>query len=143
MTTASLNDQQRSTLTAVLDQIIPPRANENLAGAGGLDLADAVASAFGDSLADLGEGLGQLAAFCEDQDASAFPHLLRDFDVQNPGFMPGLVFHTYTQYYQDLRVVEVLGIDPRPPYPGGYELETGDFSTLEAVKARGPIYRQA
>ena len=37
-----------------------------------------------------------------------------------------------------------LGLEPRPPYPQGYEVEAGDYdSLLEPVRARGRLWRQA
>lgn len=137
-----LDDRQLATLTAVLDAIIPARPEESLPGAGGLKLAEAVAGKFGDSLPELGASLGDLASLVDADDSAPFLEVLQAFDAKNPGFMPGLVFHTYTQYYQDLRVIEVLGIAPRPPFPEGYPLEAGDLSSLDAVRARGRIYRE-
>ena len=34
-------------------------------------------------------------------------------------------------YYRDDRVVRSLGLEPRPPYPKGHELEEGDWSLLD------------
>ncbi|MEM7077604.1 MAG: hypothetical protein AAF513_03145 [Pseudomonadota bacterium] len=45
-------------------------------------------------------------------------------------------------YYRDDRVVASLGSEPRPPFPQGYEVDDGDWSMLEPVKARGIIYRE-
>ena len=44
-------------------------------------------------------------------------------------------------YYRDPRVLESLGTPPRPPFPEGYEIQQGDWSLLDPVRARGPIYR--
>jgi hypothetical protein len=45
-------------------------------------------------------------------------------------------------YYRDDRVVRSLGLEPRPPYPQGHVLEDGDWSLLEPVKARPPLWRR-
>lgn len=45
--------------------------------------------------------------------------------------------------YRDDRVLMSLGLEPRPPFPKGYELEQGDWSLLDPVKARKPFWRQA
>jgi hypothetical protein len=68
--------------------------------------------------------------------------VLRELEVSEPGFVPGLVFQTYATYYQHPRVLEALGVDPRPPHPKGYDLEPGDLSALERVRARGRLYRE-
>ena len=39
------------------------------------------------------------------------------------------------------RVLESLGTPPRPPFPEGYEVDQGDWSLLDPVRNRGPIYR--
>lgn len=45
-------------------------------------------------------------------------------------------------YYRDERVMRSLGLDPRPPYPQGFEVEQGDYaSLLEPVRARGRLWR--
>lgn len=46
-------------------------------------------------------------------------------------------------YYRDARVLAALGVEPRPPFPQGYDVEQGDWSLLDPVRARGPIYRDA
>ena len=44
-------------------------------------------------------------------------------------------------YYRDDRVVTSLGMELRPPFPKGFEVEQGDWSLLEPVRARKPFYR--
>lgn len=44
-------------------------------------------------------------------------------------------------YYRDDRVMEALGMEARAPFPLGYEVPEGDWSMLEAVQARGKIWR--
>jgi hypothetical protein len=46
-------------------------------------------------------------------------------------------------YYRDDRVMRSLGMEPRPPFPKGFEVEQGDWSMLEKVRARGKIWRDA
>ena len=46
-------------------------------------------------------------------------------------------------YYRDDRVVRSLGLEPRPPYPKGHVLEDGDWSLLDPVRARPPLWRPA
>jgi hypothetical protein len=45
-------------------------------------------------------------------------------------------------YCRDDRVLMSLGLEPRPPFPKGYELEQGEWSLLDPVKARKPFWRQ-
>ncbi len=46
-------------------------------------------------------------------------------------------------YYRDDRVIRSLGLEPRPPFPKGHELEDGDWSLLDPVRARPPFWRRA
>ena len=46
-------------------------------------------------------------------------------------------------YYRDDRVVRSLGLEPRPPFPKGHALEQGDWSLLDAVRARPKMWRDA
>jgi hypothetical protein len=43
-------------------------------------------------------------------------------------------------YYRDDRVVRSLGREPRPPFPLGNVLEDGDWSLLDPVRARAPMW---
>ncbi len=46
-------------------------------------------------------------------------------------------------YYRDDRVMLSLGLEPRPPFPKGHEIEQGDWSLLDPVRARAPFWRPA
>ncbi len=44
-------------------------------------------------------------------------------------------------YYRDDRVLVSLGLEARPPFPKGHEVEQGDWSLLDAVRQRKPFWR--
>ncbi len=44
-------------------------------------------------------------------------------------------------YYRDDRVLQSLGQEARSPFPKGYALEQGDWSLLDAVRKRPPLWR--
>ena len=44
-------------------------------------------------------------------------------------------------YYRDDRVMRSLGQEPRAPFPKGHVVEQGDWSLLDPVRARAPMYR--
>jgi hypothetical protein len=46
-------------------------------------------------------------------------------------------------YYRDDRVMRSLGMEPRPPFPKGFEVEQGNWSLLDPVRARPKLYRNA
>jgi hypothetical protein len=45
-------------------------------------------------------------------------------------------------YYRDDRVMRSLGMEVRPPFPGGFEVEQGDWSLLDPVRVRPAFYRR-
>jgi hypothetical protein len=45
-------------------------------------------------------------------------------------------------YYRDDRVMRSLGQEPRSPFPKGHVVEQGDWSLLDPVKARPPMWRK-
>jgi hypothetical protein len=44
-------------------------------------------------------------------------------------------------YFQNPSVIEALGLEFRPPFPGGYNVSQGDWDLLEPVYIRGKIYK--
>ena len=46
-------------------------------------------------------------------------------------------------YYRDDRVMQSLGMEVRAPFPKGFEVEQGDWSLLDPVRARPAFYRRA
>jgi len=44
-------------------------------------------------------------------------------------------------YYRDDRVMRSLDMEVRPPFPKGFEVEQGDWSLLDPVRARPKLYR--
>ncbi len=149
---AELSEERRRTLVAVLDAIIPPRADGVLPGAGALGLAAAVWESVAANAGLLGlvaPGLDAVAEQARAKGAEAFDAvpagerrgLLDAVSAAQPAFLPPLVLVTFSRYYQHPTVLEGLGLEARPPYPKGYEVPETDFGKLEAVRARGPIYR--
>jgi len=138
------------TLECVLDTMIPQSADGSFPAAGALGLAAAVSERFGDAAPLVAQGLSALNELAAEHGASDFAalaaddraQLLEQFAVQQPTFLPLLSFHTYAVYYQHPRVREALGLGPRPPFPEGYELEQGDLSLLDGVRARPRFYRE-
>jgi hypothetical protein len=44
-------------------------------------------------------------------------------------------------YYRDERVIRSLGLEPGAPFPKGHRVQQGDWSLLEAVRNRPPMWR--
>ncbi len=134
----------------ILDALIPPHAELGLPGAGELGVGELVREKLGDAAEVFRPHLDWLAARAAESGAEDFGALdldaraaaLRDLDAALPGFVSALIFQTYGGYYQHPRVVEALGVPPRPPHPEGYPLEDGDFSGLERVRERTDLLRE-
>lgn len=151
MSTPPSTTDAHHTLASVLDEIIPARGDGLLPGAGALGIADYVRERLGEAGAVIAAGLSALDQRAAGRGAASFgalpgearARLLNEVAAGHPGFLECLIFHTYAGYYQQERVVEALGLEPRPPHPEGYELEPGDLSRLDAVRARSKLYRDA
>jgi hypothetical protein len=149
---AGFSDEERRALARVLDEIIPPSPDARLPGAGELGLAghlEGVARRTPEFRALVARTLAALNEIARSRGSAGFVALsgegrgeaLRELEAGAPELLPGLVFHTYTGYYQAARVVEALGLEARPPHPRGHSLEPGDLSLLEAVRRRPKLYR--
>ena len=57
-------------------------------------------------------------------------------------FFDLLVQQTYNGYYTDPRIVQLLGLEARPPQPLGYRVDQGNITLIEKVKNRGIAYRE-
>jgi hypothetical protein len=140
-------DEKRS-LAGVLDVIIPPGGDGRRPGAGELGLADYVEERLRQmpgQLAEIARSLAALDDLARRRSSPGFAELpgddrlevLNEFAAAEPAFLPGLIFQTYTGYYQDPRVVAALGVESWPPHPEGYTVAAGDLSLLDEVRARG------
>ena len=127
--------------------IVVPTYNE-------VDNVDTLLDGIGQHAPDMqpviAQGLSALDELAAGRGARCFAELsgqekrdvLNELATTQPAFLPGLIFQTYVGYYQNARVVEALGLEARPPYPKGYDLELGDLTLLDAVRQRTKLYRE-
>jgi hypothetical protein len=150
---AIFSEEQARSLAAVLDELIPPEPAAGLPGAGALGLVDAIAAAIvkaRDLEPAVLQGLAALDALARSRGADGFPAtapadragLLNQLAASQPAFLPGLIFPCTVSYYQHPRVMEALGLEGRPPHPKGYDMEPSDFSLLDVVRRRAPLFRE-
>jgi len=147
-----LDDDQRAVLRAVLNGIIPARAD--LPGAGDLDVGASIERTLAaalplrrlivDGLADI-----QIAAarrtgrpFTE-LDSAARTAILAGAEQDFPTFFVALVEHTYRGYYTLPAVANAIGLEPRPPQPLGHRLPAFDPALLARQRDRAPFWRRA
>ena len=142
---APLASDERSTLSSVLDEVLPPRDDGRLPGAGALGLADGVDTASRTSALRpaLTAALASLAARgFSAQSKSEKLARLQALAQDAPAVFQALLVHAYGAYYTHPRVVEALGLPPRPPFPQGYDVPATDFSLLDPVRRRAKLYRE-
>lgn len=138
----------RLVLRKLAGLVIPPSAEHNIPGADDDEifariLAFAVphASHVKTMLDTLGDRAVKRhdASFLElDKDDQI--NLLKD--SASTGLLEMLIHMTATCYYQDGRVLESIDLKSTPPFPGGHEVDQGDWSLLDPVRAREPFYKK-
>ena len=146
MANATYTDAERATLDAVLDTVVPPDAERGLPGAGEIGIGTALEREQPALTPLVANAVAQLDAIARDSGSDAFVALdgagreaaLRAHAERDPGFLPGLLFQVFAQYYIDPRVVTALGMEARPPFPKGYDVAPSDLDTLLAPVRSGP-----
>jgi len=142
----NLTAAQRDDLRVIAAMIIPASSEYSVPGAD-----DAAIQA--DMLATLGRD-GPLVSAALDRlvqiaggplaglDAARRDAVIAEFRVTGGAEAAALVRVVLQCYYRDDRVLRSLGLELRPPFPGGYALEQGDWSLLDPVKARPPTWQR-
>ena len=111
--------------------------------AAGLAFQDTVAeAAYGTPFAEL-SGTDRADFIARSNTAGGFDHIEWEFDRAAISGQRTLISIIVQCYYRDDRVMRSLDMEPRPPFPQGFEVEQGDWSLLEPVKQRGRVYRPA
>lgn len=146
---AGLTSAQLETLSVLLNMLVPPTPDGRMPGAGEMAAllnhiaaARATLSALRKQLDELDrEAMSRCGAAFSTVDEVSRVSLLDQIRARDPLALHQLAVETVTCYYQQDRVLEGLGMETRPPYPKGYQVEQGDLSLLDPVIARGKIYR--
>ena len=146
-----LSQSQHALITAVLDRLIPHQ--DDMPGAGEVGTADyldglvsnsaRLARLFSAGLQDIEIAASRRGASFDELSGDQKDEVLRGVEADSSDFFDLLVRHTYNGYYSNPKVVELLGLDPRPPQPRGNRVERGDLSSLQVVVERGQAYRDA
>ena len=150
--TMSFSEEQTALASEVLDQLIP--GSDDFPGAGELGVArhlEGVASTDPGLGRLLQDGLAAIESASRRMHSAAFAELgddrkvevLRAVEAESPQSFAMLVRHGYAGYYSNRRVIELMGLEVRPPQPLGFDLEPFDPATVEHVKERGKIWRDA
>jgi len=142
-----LSADQRRSLRCLAETIIPASTEYDVPSAGD----DAI---FADILGSLGRDANHVMAVLLALD-SLSGGIFADLRPQRRDVVaaqlretggPALMYLTRVIlqcYYRDDRVMRSLGMEARPPFPNGFEVEQGDWSLLDRVRARPKLYRDA
>ena len=145
----SLSLAQRRTLRAAAALVIPASAEfGGVPGADDQSIAADIERTMGRDLPAVMLALEKLDAAAggplADQGAAQRETAGRWLREHEPALAATLAGLVAACYYRDDRVMRSLGLEPRPPYPQGFEVEQGDYaSLLEPVRARGRLWRNA
>ena len=139
-----MSDVDDALLDRVLDTLIPESEDGRMPSAGALNLAAAVRVAAAGAQDTIEAGLAALRdSGFEALDPGERTEALQELETTQPAFTASLYLATCSQYYAHPDVLTALGLEPRPPFPKGHDLEPGNLEALERVRQRGRIYREA
>ena len=137
-------DQARD-LRALAGMIIPSSTVYDVPGADDEKIFDDILRNLERDRDDIGRALSHLAAIGGGAFADLEPEHRADvtkaFREVGGAPLAALVRVVLLCYYRDDRVMQSLGLEPRPPFPKGHVVEQGDWSLLDPVRARPPMYR--
>ncbi|MFO1158748.1 MAG: hypothetical protein U1E60_07910 [Reyranellaceae bacterium] len=142
---SGLTAAERRDLAVIAGTMVPADASLGMPGADDpLILADIVKSV-GRDLALIRKAMAEIA----DKAGGAFAGLDQDKrealinDWYPAGGAAAVMLGRLVlgAYYRDDRVLLALGLEARAPFPKGYTLEQGDWSLLDAVRGRPPLWR--
>jgi hypothetical protein len=142
-----LTPTQSDDLRAIAGVIIPASAEFDVPGADDPAIQADIVATLGRDARLVRQALDQLARLAGSPLASLDPARREAVAVELRA-TGGAAVVTLTRvvlqcYYRDDRVVRSLGLEPRPPYPKGHVLADGDWTLLDPVRARPPMWRRA
>jgi hypothetical protein len=138
-------DQCRS-LRCIAEMMIPASAEYGVPSAGDDAIFADILQSFGRDIEHvltvlrmLDETAGGVFADLEPARREAAAARLRESGGESLMYLSRIILQCY---YRDDRVMRSLGLEPRPPFPKGFEVEQGDWSLLDPVRARPKLYRE-
>jgi hypothetical protein len=142
----ALTSFQRADLRVVAAMMIPASSQYGVPGADDAAIQADILATLGRDAASVREALDHLARLAG-MPLADLAHVRREAVATEFRTTGGIAAATLIRvvlqcYYRDDRVVRSLGLELRPPFPKGYTLEQGDWSLLDPVKARAPMWRR-
>lgn len=141
----ALSADERRSLRALAGLMIPASADYDVPGADDETIFTDIVDSLGRDADPVRRALRCVNALSgrafADLNANEQQVVARQFRDENPPLAAVLAEVTVRCYYRDDRVMRSLGMEPRPPFPKGFEVEPGDWALLDPVRARSKIYR--
>jgi len=142
-TAVTLTETERASLRLIAGMMIP--ATADLPGADDAAIFADIADSLGRDAAQVRDTLRWLDAlsggrFATD-DAKAREAAVARLRAEGGARLEALHRVIPQCYHRDDRVMRAFGMEPRPPFPQGFEVEQGDWSLLDPVRARPKLYR--
>jgi hypothetical protein len=141
-----LTHREQETLRTLLREMIPPSASHGAPGADDAAIVEDILRSMRRETDNVRSALGELNARSDGGFVA-----LGDADRRETAldFLNGSGPHVFALsrlvlqcYYRDDRVMASLGMDARPPFPAGFDVEQGDWSLLDPVREMPKIYRK-
>ena len=136
-----LSDDQRRTLRCLAEMMIPASAEYDVPSAADDAIFADILRSFGRDQHHVMTVLCDLEGFA-DLDLPERRSRVAQLLEQRSEALKGVNSVILQCYYRDDRVMRSLGMEPRPPFPNGHEVEQGDWSLLDPVRKRPRLYRE-
>jgi hypothetical protein len=141
-----LTPAQRDDLRVIAAMMIPASADYDVPGADDPVIQTDMLATLGRDTRSVVAALDHLARLAgqplAELDATRREAVAREFRATGGAPAATLIRVVLQCYYRDDRVLRSLNLELRPPFPLGYTLEQGDWSLLDPVKTRPPMWRK-
>jgi len=145
-----LTDDQRATLNMLCDLMIPASKDGVMPAASSLNLYDDLSELSDEDVQTFADGLYALQEHAQSTFKQSYHALTPNdaqsvFDALRPElrrFASLFTVQTAARYYAHDTVMPLIGLEPRAPWPQGNTVKQGDWSLLDPVRRRAPMYRQ-
>lgn len=142
----NLTDDETRSLRCVAGMMIPASAAHAVPGADDDTIFADIVAGIGRDMAHVKQALHRLDHLAggtfADRDLATRLTVTATFQKDGGVELAALNRIVAQCYYRDDRVMRSLGMDVRPPFPKGFEVEQGDWSLLDPVRARPAFYRR-
>ncbi|WP_158927286.1 hypothetical protein [Acidisphaera sp. S103] len=142
----NLTDDETRSLRCVAGMMIPASAAHAVPGADDDTIFADIVAGIGRDMAHVKQALHRLDHLAgdtfADRDLATRLTDIGTFQKDGGVELAALNRIVVQCYYRDDRVMRSLGMDVRPPFPKGFEVEQGDWSLLDPVRARPAFYRR-